>query len=229
MNNRKKIALVFVFVLGLLLIFPIPLMLGIEQLTIVGAIMSIIVPLILQIKAREDRKKEHNDWYFHLLCIMFLIIVLLMGTGFMYNATVFNRLYDVKNVEVSTYYNCYRVTAPFGVFAIEGEGSISGFLIVFHGSFDFEMTEKYVTKFFDGAELKTKIFNAEETSLIIDGTFRLEKLEVRKWIHTKDGTPLREYNGGYKGSYDSLVSRNWKIHLPFLPKTNQTTTEWLIK
>jgi len=101
----------------------------------------------------------------------------------------------------TTYVNCYRVTAPFGVFGLDGH--------FFFGSGAINTEEVYSIKYFENGELKTLILDAEETPIIIDGTFRLE----------------RRYSRG--PIFGSEIHVSYRLHLPFLPEINQTmTTEW---
>lgn len=115
------------------------------------------------------------------------------------------------STEVSTYYEIYNARLPFGVFLSSGGGSF----ILGTGSFSVSTDEVYLIKYFDGEELKSLELEAEKTSIVVDGTFRLEEitLDVEQnelwWHHKYVGTLIRER----------------RLHIPYLPDVNQTLTE----
>lgn len=118
------------------------------------------------------------------------------------------------------FYEGYVMKAPFGVFATEGEGSIRGGSILFfsyiRGSFEYGMEEIYVIKFINNGELKTMKFNSEEIAVIPDGRFGLEELVYNEYKYeVESGYRIRQY--GQRQVY--------KIHIPYLPRVNQTITE----
>jgi len=112
------------------------------------------------------------------------------------------------------YYDIYNLKAPFGIFWTEG--GMSGNIIYFRGYT--EMVENYVVKYFDGNELKTKIFNAEETSIVVDNTLRLEQLDS----YTEDGW---WWYRSHHRRYNVYPIDKWIIHIPYLPDINTTLTE----
>ena len=148
--------------------------------------------------------------------VIFLSIFILSLGGFIY----YNSQFETRDVAHSTFYDIYRVTAPFGVFIVEGHGEGGGCIIVFHGEFDFEMMEQYVVKYFDGNEVKTGIYNAEETPLVVDGTLRLERIVTKKTSFWKSTGDVKWVEDSYLWNYQ------YKVHIPFLPNTEPMTEEW---
>jgi len=146
-----------------------------------------------------------------------IIFVIMVGV---YICAINWNTYNKYIIVQTDYYSCYRVIAPFGIFAIEGEGEIGGGFIVFHGSSEFELREEYVVKYFDGNELKTKILDAEKTSLIVDGTFRLEKNTMKK-AKFKVGIDEPKILDSFGSKY------TYKVHIPYLPNVPQTTDDWI--
>jgi len=160
---------------------------------------------------------EMKNRYYGIIIFAFVIVI-----AGLYINTYWNT-YSKDTVTQVTYYDCYRVTAPFGVFVVEGEGEIAGSFIAFYGSSEFELREEYVIKYFDGNELKTKIFDAEKTPLIVDGTFKFEVVKIEDG-HYKVGIdePIRFYQ--FSQGYPKYV---YKIHIPYLPNVPQTTDDWI--
>jgi hypothetical protein len=123
-------------------------------------------------------------------------------------------------------YPIYVCTAPFGVFTRELsgslEGSSSGMLSFTSGSLrgSLSETEKevYIVKYLDGNILKTTTFNAKDTGIIIDGTFRLSTDE-KIYYEAVDGTLVE------KSRYISSWHSDFKIHFPELPKLSEATTK----
>lgn len=118
----------------------------------------------------------------------------------------------------------YVCTAPFGVLALDISGSISGhssgFLTfnsgMFNGSIRSDIEEKYIVKYMDGQYLKTKTFDAEDTSLIVDGRFCLTCVKETHW---------NMENGEWKKTYSYVYDHTMSIHIPELPKLGSTTIE----
>lgn len=140
-----------------------------------------------------------------------ILIVFLVGL-FVTNLWAVKTTIDVNAVE----YPIYHVTAPFGILWIETTGG--GRFIFGCGGFDIDsqMSEEYIVKYMAGNELRTKIFDATKVSVIPDGTFQLEKVTRHENVRYLSGR-IDQYNLGV----------TWYIHVPFLPKMNQTvTTEW---
>jgi len=111
------------------------------------------------------------------------------------------------------YFDCYRVTAPFGKLWVETRG---GFVMIMGtgvGSIRGSLDEAYIVKYYVGDEIHTVILDAEKTPVVVDGTFRLERIE--------DSSTLAERD---KSSYHTY---KYKIHIPILPLVNQTITyDW---
>jgi len=127
--------------------------------------------------------------------------------------------------EESIEYEIYTITAPFGVLYTNKHGLIDGHYsgFIFHsgyinGSISTELDETYIVKYMDKNELKTKKFDALNTSLIVDGKFCLEKkYNVR---YKKEAEEKWVVN--YK--LDSDWSSTWIIHIPKLPELDQKMT-----
>ena len=74
----------------------------------------------------------------------------------------------------SDYHDMYKATVPFGEFINTGE--LGGAMFFGFGSISgsFSGDEYYLVKYFDDEELKPLKLDAEDTPLIVDGTFQLE-------------------------------------------------------
>jgi len=121
--------------------------------------------------------------------------------------------HTIRKVE-RTYNSIYHVTAPFGIYWTEGDGSIQGSFLYKEGSYEMQMVENYIVKYFDGNELKTIILNAENTSIVVDETFRLETITYREYYYRDKDNVYMDYYVEHGMTY--------KIHLPFLPNLNST-------
>jgi len=115
----------------------------------------------------------------------------------------------------TTQHEIYYATLPFGFIYLEGD--MGGWFLGFSGQLG--VTENYNIKYMDNGQLKTLVFKAEETPLIIDGTFQVERTVYWKTYYIffwrcHDQAPwLTEY----------------KIHIPCLPEVNQTLTETWVR
>jgi len=141
----------------------------------------------------------------------FCSIALLITTTVIIPLSVFTTQYTITTIE---YYEIYRVTCPFGVWHISSEGTALFFLT----SFSIDMRESYVIKYFDeNRHLKTSILDSREADIVIDGTFRLERVTTTQYYNLLFLFP------------DILTHEvKWIIHLPYLPKVNNTMTEdWI--
>ncbi len=103
----------------------------------------------------------------------------------------------------TTYNEMWYADCPFGRFYVDVEGDFS-FL---SGTITSTPSESYIIKYFESAELKTLILDAKHTSVIFDGTFRLETIMKNRYIF---------------GRFDYTYSISYKIHLPFKPQINST-------
>ena len=110
----------------------------------------------------------------------------------------------------SSYYDVYAMTAPFGFFSISGE--FSGGLFHFNG--EIRGTENYDVKYFKDGVLKTVVCDSQITDVIVDGTLRLERIEV-----------LQTYYLGFWLQKDH-VKYIYKIHIPYLPEHEPISEDW---
>lgn len=115
------------------------------------------------------------------------------------------------STEVSTYHEIYSARLPFGVFMSSGGGSF----ILGTGGFSFGTDEVYLVKYFDGVELKSLELEASKTSLIVDGTFRLEEITL----------DVEQNVLWWRQKFVGTMMRGRRLHIPYLPEVNQTLTE----
>jgi len=95
------------------------------------------------------------------------------------------------------YFPIYKATLPFGVIQLEGR-----FLLA-SGTIGNE--EVYYIKYWIGDNLCSLQVDAEDCPIVVDGTFQIES-------SVKPPMPWRGYI---------------RLHIPMLPKVNQTlTTDW---
>lgn len=125
-------------------------------------------------------------------------------------------------------YEIYRCTAPFGILWVETDGMGTFLFISGSMTIDSELSESYIVKYMDG-DLKTLILKATETPVRIDGKFFLSET----WEISKDynihGQIIHTYDGRnqHKDYWGNPLKHEWIIHIPELPKVNQTVTyEW---
>ena len=144
--------------------------------------------------------------------IILFIIIIGVGGGI-------QSLVTTTYVYESTEYEIYKATVPFGVFMVEG--NMGGVMFMGTGmiSGSISSEETYFLKYFDGDELKSISFDAEDVSIVVDGTFVLEEIiPVAKstWLFWDNSDP-------------HTWSKEHKIHIPYLPTVNRTLTEdWQI-
>ena len=116
-----------------------------------------------------------------------------------------------------TEYSIYHCTAPFGLIWVEESSSGSFLFIVGSYSSTSALTETYNVKAFANNELFTKVFDATKVRVVPDGAFYLEKQHTEQVTWDRNGKELFRYNRG----------RKWLIHIPELPRLNQTISmEW---
>jgi len=160
----------------------------------------------------------------NIIIIGILLIAFLLFLAFIDYSSKQKRLYstyETVSVRRSAYYDLYYAKAPFGLLWIETTASGSFFFGV--GRFDLstDLTETYVVKYWDGNELKTRQFDAEQTSIIVDGTFRLEKRYSYLTYYNYYGDVIGTRS--YKDVEASFLNGiKWNIHIPILPNINQT-------
>jgi len=211
-KSMKGEIILIAWVISAVLLFKLPTTFNLFLMTINVIAFIILTFVLLWIWGLED--------IFGKAC-MFIFVLLL--TSLVFTITVDYALHTYSNLTTRTHYQIYRVTAPFGVFAVEGQGEIGGLFIVFYGSYSIELTEQYVVKYFDGDELKTKIFDATTVSIVIDETFTLEQIFTEEYRFDRGTGECLEPTDDSR--YKETI---WRIHLPFLPGINKTTTEWII-
>jgi len=122
------------------------------------------------------------------------------------------------------YYDIYYCTAPFGMVWLETDASASGAFIYIVGIYNYrtetQLVEIYNVKYLQNGGLKTKVFDAYEISVVPDGRFILE---VKITNTTRHSGCLAFHGVSSKTTYS-----DWKIHIPELPRLNQTITkEWM--
>jgi len=97
------------------------------------------------------------------------------------------------------------------------EGNMGGVMFLGTGviSGGISSEETYFLKYFDGDELKSLSLEADEVSIIVDGTFKLEEeIHIRtSWFMT------------WKSEEECCWLTKYRIHIPYLPTINQTLTE----
>ena len=101
-----------------------------------------------------------------------LVILFLVVNSLMFFIPICYR--HTTSIVESQCYDIQYAECPFGVYWTEGEGKFRFLFASGGGEFEFGMVENYVIKYWSGNELHTIILNAEETPVIVDGTFRLE-------------------------------------------------------
>jgi hypothetical protein len=112
-------------------------------------------------------------------------------------------------------YDMYYTDAPFGIYWIEADASMGGFLIFITGRSDAELQLSYTTQYFVGKELHTEIFDADDINVVFDGTFRMIKISRYATYYNRMG---ETWNG-------TLRFRRYRIHLPVEnPPVNRTIT-----
>jgi len=142
-----------------------------------------------------------------LVCVSFLIGVICLFGGCIVAIVTEYSVVDIM------YYDLYRVTCPFGVWHTSGSGSV--FLLA--AEFNLDLKESYVIKYFDGRFLKTEIMDARDVSIIVDGSFRLEKITTVHMGKFWFLYPMHIHN-----------ETSFIIHLPYLPTINETmTNDWI--
>ncbi|MGD2090773.1 MAG: hypothetical protein PVH61_31665 [Candidatus Aminicenantes bacterium] len=103
-----------------------------------------------------------------------------------------------------SYSDIYYAEAPFGVLYADVEGSTSGGFMWQSGSIDTKLSESYVVKYWEDGMLKSKSLDAEDTPIIVDGTFRLNTTVITSQVYKKT---------------------RYTLHLPFLSE-NVTNYNW---
>lgn len=127
-------------------------------------------------------------------------------------------------------FDIYHCTAPFGIIWVES--SADGCFLFIAGSYSMDMalSEDYIVKYFSGEKLKTKIFKSTTTSVIPDGKFYLEQQWWVKRTYNMFGK-LTRIDDSRKNDFEDKVEDYWDvwiIHIPELPKLNQTISkEWI--
>ena len=122
-------------------------------------------------------------------------------------------------------YPIYMCTAPFGIIY----GSISGTLrgtyggmLSFNngsisGSINSTLEEKYIVKYLDGDQLKTKTFDADDANVIIGQKDELVLTVELEESYETNGNLYHTDRPEYQND------RYWTIHIPELPKVDQLT------
>lgn len=128
------------------------------------------------------------------------------------SALIYCGLFGTYNErEISTKYEIYCVDAPFGKIWVETDGRF----VFGCGYIDSELRESYTVKYFDGNKLCTMILDSTN-SPIIDGHFYFEKV-----LHMVKVTSLYGITTDLKDT-KYYPNPEYRIHLPALPKINQT-------
>ena len=114
-------------------------------------------------------------------------------------------------------YPVYSVTAPFGILVLEGNA-------VFLSGTDLDTEEVYIVKYLDGNILRTRRLNAEETGVVIDGTFKIVEFKMCEYITVNGRTQIT-----MQLDYDDYNSRSYSVlHIPALPTPDMNMTSWYI-
>lgn len=126
-------------------------------------------------------------------------------------------------------FEIYTLTAPFGILYGKTSGRISGSYegFIFHsgslsGSFSSELEEQYIVKYMDGNELKTKVFKAKDTSLVVDGKLCLENKFRVAYKKDDSGEWVERTRYGYKTDWGG----GWIIHISELPDVEKMTQDY---
>ena len=123
-------------------------------------------------------------------------------------------------------YPIYMCTAPFGVLFSKTSGQFSGTfngMLTFNsgrmsGSIDTHLEEKYIVKYLDGNQLKSKSFDAKTAKVFIDGDKLLLKVELEESYQ-----PELYHTDNPEYQSDSY----WSIHIPKLPDVDELTKTFL--
>jgi len=108
----------------------------------------------------------------------------------------------------SEYWDLYYVEAPFGYMWVETRGAF----VFGCGRISSELHESYIIKYFDGDELLSKTMFAEETAVVVDETFRLEKELTYNKVKNLWRPMYIEKNP---------IRERYIIHIPYLPEIDQ--------
>lgn len=127
-------------------------------------------------------------------------------------------IFTATHHEYHEYCDIYKATVPFGEFVQTGR--LGGFMFFGFGSVGGSLSgeEFYLVKYFDGEELKTLKLDADETSLIVDGTLQLEIISTYS-----SGRHFFVFDWVEKPHRDSYPE--YRIHIPYLPEVNQIMKE----
>lgn len=143
-----------------------------------------------------------------------LIVIFIFGFLFFFILTcfgLFEREYtQYEKIEGS--FPIYYAEVPNGKIWVD----IEGHFVLGCGSIDSSLKETYIIKYLDGNELKTYQADATTNSLIIDGTFKLERISYLYRLTTFFGIT---FDGNLRESIPQ-----WRIHIPALPIINQTSS-----
>ena len=132
--------------------------------------------------------------------------------------------HGVKTIQKD--YPIYMCTAPFGVLFNKLSGEITGTfngVLTFNngsltGSINTQLEEKYIVKYLDGNQLKSKTFDAKTAPIFIGGKQLILQVELQESYHPElHHTDNPEYQS----------DRYWSIHIPELPDVEALTKTFL--
>ncbi len=165
---------------------------------------------------------DTKNWHFAVTILMVILGIFLFLGSSLYFIDLQYRL-PMQTENKTTFQNIYSATCPYGIISVQGSGW--GYY------YSLNYAEEYSIKIMKGNEVLTYNYDTDSCRVVVDGTFRLETIDVRYYkIDPFDGSRIYCWSDGNVPSYPSDDWQSWKpiIHIPAMPIPRNTTTNWYV-
>lgn len=166
--------------------------------------------------------KDTKIWQFAVTISMIILGILLFFGSSSMLMDMQNKL-PTQTENKTTFQDIYSATVPYGIISVHGSGWM------YYYSLNY--AEIYSIKIMNGNEVLTYSYRTDECRVVVDGTFKLETIDVRYYkIDPFDGSRIYCWSDGFvmSGTGDGWRSLKPIIHIPTMPTPQNTTTNWYV-